>query len=155
MNQAKIHETKSESTNNPGKNHKKMELHPSNRYKKGFRLTEMIGVLAVLAVLAAILIPKVFEAINISRINNAAMSCDTLKTAIGDHFAKFGGLNMDGSTGTGVPMPIPNLAYDQKLLNEQFFNKLFVTKICDEVSGATNTHLQIQPITMRPETADA
>src|SRR5258707_1079083 len=98
-------------------------------YKKNlgaFTLIEMIGVLAVIAILAAVLIPKVFEAINNSRINNASMSCDTVKTSLADHYAKFGGLNIDGSTGTGVVITAPNTAYDQILLKEQFLDKLIV-----------------------------
>lgn len=54
----------------------------------GFTLIEMIGVLAVIAILAAVLIPKVFEAISNSRVNNTAMSCNTVKTAVADHYAK-------------------------------------------------------------------
>jgi type II secretory pathway pseudopilin PulG len=116
-------------------------------YKKNlgaFTLIEMIGVLAVIAILAAVLIPKVFEAINNSRINNASMSCDTVKTAIADHYAKFGGLNIDGSvTPPTVITNIPATAYDQILLKEQFLDKLFLTKIGDGVNSATNTHAEL------------
>ena len=62
---------------------------------QAFTLIEMIGVLAVIAILAALLIPKIFEAINNSRINNAAMSCQTVKTSIADHYAKFGSIAVD------------------------------------------------------------
>src|ERR1044071_7508845 len=91
-----------------------------NQLKRAFTLIEMIGVLAVIAILAAVLVPKVFEAINNSRINNAAMSCDTVKTAVADHYAKWGGLNQDGSSGTAVTLTAPNDTYDQVLLREQF-----------------------------------
>ncbi len=67
----------------------------SSRGLQGFTLIEMIGVLAVIAILAAVLVPKVFEAINNARINNSSMSCDTVKTAIADHYAKAGSLNAD------------------------------------------------------------
>src|SRR5258708_40040877 len=116
---------------------------------KGFTLIEMIGVLAVIAILAAVLIPKVFEAINNSRINNASMSCDTVKTAIADHYAKFGGLNIDGSTGTGVAIPagsIPFKTYDQVLLKEQFLDKLFLVKVGDGLNSVTNTHVELGAI---------
>jgi len=36
---------------------------------KGFTLIEMIGVLAMIAILASMLIPKIYEAINSARIS--------------------------------------------------------------------------------------
>ena len=38
--------------------------------RKGFTLIEMIGVLALIAILASLLLPKIYEAINGSRISN-------------------------------------------------------------------------------------
>src|SRR2546426_12807677 len=61
-----------------------------SRGASAFTLIEMIGVLAVIAILAAMLIPRVFEAINSARINNAAVSCETIKTAAADHYGKYG-----------------------------------------------------------------
>ncbi len=97
---------------------------------QGFTLIEMIGVLAVIAILAAVLIPKVFEAINNSRINNAAMSCQGAKTALTDHYAKYGAIAVDGTTtpptaATAAQM----LQFDQILMKEQLMDKLFDTKI--------------------------
>src|SRR5260370_30670083 len=73
---------------------------PANRAinQSGFTLIEMIGVLAVIAILAAVLIPKVFEAINNARVNNAAMTINAVKTACIDHYAKFGSFPLDGTT---------------------------------------------------------
>jgi len=59
---------------------------------KGFTLIEMIGVLAMIAILASMLIPKIYEAINSARISNALISYNTIKTALTDHFAKYGAL---------------------------------------------------------------
>src|SRR5437773_4280910 len=106
-----------------------IQLSPRSR---GFTLIEMIGVLAVIAILAALLIPKVFEAINNSRINNAVVSYNTVKAACMDHYAKFGG--MDRTTGgTAVPAgaapgagaaAAAGLAYyDAVLLNEGLLDK--------------------------------
>jgi type II secretory pathway pseudopilin PulG len=101
----------------------------------------MIGVLAVIAILAAVLIPKVFEAINNSRINNAAMACNAIKTGLADHYAKYGSIAVDGSTATPAVLT-PTVAglnnFDNYLLKEQLIDKLFATKIGDGTSGTTN-----------------
>jgi prepilin-type N-terminal cleavage/methylation domain-containing protein len=104
-------------------------------YKKkvsGFTLIEMIGVLAVIAILAALLIPKIFEAINNARINNAAISVQTVKTACADHYAKYGSLA--NTNGTAVALPIDS--FDLALLSEGFLDKPFSVKIS---SVPTNT----------------
>src|ERR1043165_4610452 len=93
----------------------------------GFTLIEMIGVLAVIAILAALLIPKVFEAINNSRINNAAVSIRTVKTAVADHFGAYGDLNSLGGTNL-LSVPLTN--YDGTvLMAEGFLDKPFAVKI--------------------------
>jgi type II secretory pathway pseudopilin PulG len=108
-----------------------MKLHNTHNRKTGaFTLIEMIGVLAVIAILAAVLIPKVFEAINSSRINNTAMSCQGAKTALIDHYAKFGGLYVDGSVNPPIALTVPQAAqFDLVLLGEQLMDKAFNTKI--------------------------
>ena len=72
-----------------------MKLHAANNRKpRGFTLIEMIGVLAVIAILAALLIPKVFNAINDANINTAVVGAQTVKTAVVDSYAKNGGFDM-------------------------------------------------------------
>src|SRR5947209_11559700 len=100
----------------------------ANRRATGFTLIEMIGVLAVIAILAALLIPKVFEAINNSRINNAAVSYNTVKTALTDHYAKFGSLVSSNGT-TIIPGVGESLVFDKVLLMEGFLDKPFIVKI--------------------------
>ena len=107
-----------------------------NRGKQAFTLIEMIGVLAVIAILAAVLIPKVFEAINNAKVNNAAMSCQTVKTAIADHYAKYGALTADGRATPPVTITAPTNIFDQVLVGEGFLDKPFATKIGD---GTANT----------------
>lgn len=62
----------------------------SNSSLKGFTLVEMIGVLAVIAILTAMLIPKVFETINQARISSASSTVNTVKTAVANHYSKHG-----------------------------------------------------------------
>jgi len=117
----------------------------AKRAARGFTLIEMIGVLAVIAILAAVLIPKVFEAINNAKVNNAAMSVNSVKTAIMDHYAKYGSLI--ASNGTTVSVPIPCENYDQTLLIEGFMDKPFSTKIGDGVVGPANARVRLFNIT--------
>src|SRR5215468_6701873 len=109
----------------------KIRTSPARRAinQSGFTLIEMIGVLAVIAILAAVLIPKVFEAINNAKVNNAAMSCNTVKTALADHYAKAGSLAAEVTPyGTNNTLTIPVPQYDAVLLREGFLDKPFVTK---------------------------
>lgn len=108
----------------------KISSQAGNRSNKAFTLIEMIGVLAVIAILAAVLIPKVFQAINDSRINNAAMTCQTVKTALIDHYAKYGSLTA-GLAAPGVALNVPTNNFDKILLSETFLDKPFAVKIGD------------------------
>lgn len=120
-----------------------MKLHVADKRKvQAFTLIEMIGVLAVIAILAAVLVPKVFEAINSSRINNAAMSCQTVKTALTDHYAKFGSLISSNGVLTLTPGSGTALTYDMVLLQEGFLDKPFAAKI-----STTTNSVQLMPST--------
>jgi type II secretory pathway pseudopilin PulG len=103
----------------------------------------MIGVLAVIAILAAVLIPKVFEAINNSRINNSAMTYNTVKTALSDHYAKFGSLTADGTVNPPGTLALPTEQLDMTLLKEAFLDKLFAVKIGDGTSDATHARVRL------------
>jgi prepilin-type N-terminal cleavage/methylation domain-containing protein len=94
---------------------------------KAFTLIEMIGVLAVIGILAALLIPKIFDAINSARVNGAAVSINTIKTATADHYAKYGILNSSNGTTLAVTAPITN--FDGILVAEQVLDKPLALKI--------------------------
>ena len=64
----------------------KTTQNPSKR--SGFTLIEMVGVLAVIAILAALLVPKIFSAIEESKYNNTVGSVNNLKAATMAYFAK-------------------------------------------------------------------
>jgi type II secretory pathway pseudopilin PulG len=100
----------------------------------------MIGVLAVIAILAALLVPKIFEAINNARVNNAAVSYNTAKTALADHYAKFG--TMLSSNGTPIVAGVgESTNFDKVLVAEAFMDKPFIVKIGD----GTGNRVEIIP----------
>lgn len=99
----------------------------NQRRNSAFTLIEMIGVLAIIAILAALLLPKVFNAINEARINNASVSIQTMKTAITDHYGKYGSLAVSNTTPLTT---FPVVGFDTVLIGEGLIDKLFTVKIC-------------------------
>lgn len=75
-----------------------MKTNKQIKVNKGFTLVEMIGVLAVIAILAGMLIPKIFEAIKNSRINSTLEAYNTLVAAVNDHVGKWGKFCDPGGT---------------------------------------------------------
>lgn len=67
---------------------------------QGFTLIEMIGVLAVVAVLAAMVLPKVFEVIAESRVNAMAASVKAYETAVIKYYSDIGNLAPLNAAGT-------------------------------------------------------
>ncbi|GJL54780.1 MAG: hypothetical protein NPIRA02_19120 [Nitrospirales bacterium] len=60
--------------------------------EQGFTLIEMIGVLAVIAILVALLLPKVFEIMAESRANALVAAVRTYETAVVDYYSDIGSL---------------------------------------------------------------
>jgi prepilin-type N-terminal cleavage/methylation domain-containing protein len=108
-----------------------MKISVNKRIKSaGFTLIEMIGVLAVIAILASLLIPKIFNAINDAKINNAVLSYNTVKTAVMEHYAKYN--SFTGST-NGAPIGAYTNDFASQLLIEGLIDKPFTTRV-----GTTN-----------------
>src|ERR1041385_1359065 len=119
----------------------KIEKTSRNLHRNAFTLIEMIGVLAVIAILAALLIPKIFEAINSARINNAVVSYNTIKTAAMDHYGKYGKINSRFGTNDLAP---PITRYDTNILMpEALIDKPFAVKIG---GGDVSTNSVIQAV---------
>lgn len=117
----------------------------TNKALKGFTLIEMIGVLAIIAILASLLIPKVFQAINDSRVNNAVSSYNSLKAAAAEHYGKWGKF----ATASGVGLTNTLEDWDKVvLLAEQRIDKPFAVRIGDGKIGfaATGTRVRATSI---------
>ena len=70
------------------------------REKRGMTLIEMIGVLGVIAVLAGLLIPRVFEVISDSKIHDLTVAVKTYETSITKYYHDVGTilpLNVNGT----------------------------------------------------------
>ncbi len=93
--------------------------------RRGFTLVEMIGVLAVIAVLAGLLIPRVFSAIGQSRINTAALGYNSLKSASLLYFGKYGRFGGAGGLATNAVAKWDSTV----LLTEGFLEKPFETQL--------------------------
>jgi prepilin-type N-terminal cleavage/methylation domain-containing protein len=99
---------------------------PGRQQMNGFTLIEMIGVLAVIAILAALLIPKVTSAISDARVNSTVGSYQAIQAAAAGHYAKYN--SFDLSTNSMV-LPPPITTFDSTvLLPEGFLDQPFSAK---------------------------
>ena len=69
------------------------------REDRGFTLIEMIGVLAVIAILVALLLPKVFEIMAESKANALVAAIRTYETAVVDYYSDISSLLPLNATG--------------------------------------------------------
>ena len=104
------------------------------RWISGFTLIEVIGVLVVISILASVLIPVIFQVIHDARIAHAALTVQTVKTGCVEHFAKFGGLPVDGTTTPSTHIILDGTdprssEFDIVLLKESIMDKPFEVRI--------------------------
>ena len=79
---------------------KQTSLRPS----PGYSLLELVLVLAIVAVLVGLLLPKGFDALRNARIQQVQKTVDTLKTALTDYLSMAGGNgSLPRTEGTGIP----------------------------------------------------
>ncbi len=123
----------------------------TQRRRSGFTLIEMIGVLAIIAVLAALLIPRIFSAINESRVNGAALSYNSLKSSAITYFGKYGRFGGNGGTNfTGTELTNGVNNWDSAyLLTGGFIEKPFETKL------GTSSNIQVKGAGASTETVTA
>jgi len=97
------------------------------RSSGAFTLIEMIGVLAVIAVLASVLIPKVFEAITNARLGTVPLGLNTVKIASLEHFIRYNTM----ASQNGAPLVFTGTYddFDLILLAEGLLDKPFTVKV--------------------------
>jgi prepilin-type N-terminal cleavage/methylation domain-containing protein len=86
------------------------------RTRQAFTLVEMVGVLAIIAIMASMLTPKIFSAVNEARLNNTVGSLDSIKTATVNYFGKYG--NFTNTTD-----------FDMTLVALEFLDRPFACRI--------------------------
>jgi prepilin-type N-terminal cleavage/methylation domain-containing protein len=81
-----------------------MKKIPNRKHTRGYSLLELVLVLAIIAVLVGLLLPKGFDALRNARVQQVAKTVDTLKTALVDFIAMPGGNgSLPRTEGAGVP----------------------------------------------------
>ncbi|RMH52294.1 MAG: prepilin-type N-terminal cleavage/methylation domain-containing protein [Zetaproteobacteria bacterium] len=81
---------------------------PIYRRQGGFTMIEMIGVLAVIAILASIIAPKIFDAIRDSKINAVASNIQAVQTAVANYYKDTGQLPSSASDLVSAPSGVSN-----------------------------------------------
>lgn len=104
-----------------------MKLRTYSPHRQAFTLIEIIGVLAIIALLASLLVPRVFSAINDARVNSTVLNCNAVKSAAMLYFGKYG--KFGGAAG-GTLTATNQAAWDSTvLIAEGFLEKPFETKL--------------------------
>ena len=124
-----------------------MKVTKPQRPYAAFTLVEMVGVLGVIAVLAGILIPKIFASLNEARINNAVTSYNTIQSAATTYFGKygkFGGVEGETyATGTSVTNWDTAVLMVERLIDKPFGPRLSDSarvEVNDCLSSGTDIH---------------
>lgn len=111
-------------------------------------MIEVLGVLVVIAMLVAVLVPVVFGAIHNASISQTASSINSVKTACAGHFAQYGSFATDGSVNPPAAISLDGTdtraaQFDKVLLVESLLDHGFTPKMGDGILGPSNTRIQI------------
>jgi len=93
---------------------------------KAFSLIEMIGVLAIIGILASVVAPKVFDAIRDAKITGAVGVLQTVKSSATDYARKYNNLPIDGTKGPGGSFTRPYGDGASVLTNNATFGDLLI-----------------------------
>jgi len=115
--------------------------------KSGFTLIEIIGVVAVIAILAAVMTPRVVSVIARGKVNATAQSLGSLKSSTTDYIGKNGSLpTRDGTGSTNGAVTAGR--FDADLVAGGFTEKLFNCSIGSQTfdSSALSGRIHIRSV---------
>jgi len=107
-----------------------------SRKNPGFTLIEIIGVVAVIAILAAVLTPRVVSVIARGKVNATAQSLGSLKSATADYIGKNGSVPLRAGTGA-TNAAVATGRFDADLIAGGFTEKLFSCSIGNQTFDAS------------------
>jgi type II secretory pathway pseudopilin PulG len=111
-------------------------LNPVGHARAAFSLVELIGVLAVLVILASLIVPRIskqaavtrsVQAVSGAQLQQVLTAVQAIKTAATEHCARFGSLASQNGTPFAVATSYDN--YDSILLSEQLLDRPFAVKL--------------------------
>lgn len=105
----------------------KLEQQFGNK-RSAFTLIEIIGVVAIIAILAAVLTPRVISVIARGKVNATAQSLASLKTATADYIGKNGSVPARAGTGA-LNTAAATGRFDADLVAGGFTEKLFACSL--------------------------
>ena len=110
--------------------------HQERRTSSAFTLIEIIGVVAVIAILAAVLTPRVVSVIARGKVSATAQSLGSLKSATADYIGKNGSLPARAGTGA-TNSAVATGRFDTDLVTGGFAEKLFACSIGTQTFDAS------------------
>jgi len=132
---------------------------PKFNYSKAFSLIEMIGVLAIIGILASVVAPKVFDAIRDAKITGAMAVLQTIKSASTDFARKYNLFPEDGTKppptsydrtfGDGATAPV---AQGVSMFGDLLIGEGLLEKLVLPVGPAGTTTWSTGLITIEPPT---
>lgn len=118
------------------------------RRQLGFTMVETIGVIVLIAILAAVIVPRVIGVIGRGKVNSTAQSVASIKTATMDYIGKNSSLPVRNGTGN-TNGAVANGRFDADLVAGGFVEKLFTCGIGSQKwdTGALTTRTHLRTLT--------